>query len=327
MLALFGGGTEWLPVGSDIAGQVDGIIRALLIAGTAVVVILGVTCTFILVRYRKGSHAKRTRVRTATWKIETAWTTVTLVVFLYFFWRGAAVYLDMERAPAGAEVVHVVGRQWMWDMRYEDGRREFNELHLRLGSPVRLVLSSEDVIHSFFVPVFRLKQDVVPGKVVSFWVNPTRAGTYTLFCAQYCGTAHAQMIGKIVVLGPKEFDAWKRGASGSGAATAALGPVGRGRGVYARYGCSRCHDSASGSSAPSLAGLYGSPVQLKEGGVIQADEQYLHDAILLAPKYTVAGYPATMPTYAGIISEPDALDLISYLESLKHAGAPLASTP
>jgi cytochrome c oxidase subunit II len=324
MLALFGSGPDWLPVGSDLAGQVDGVIRGLLIAGTAVVVILGVTSTFILIRYRRGSGASRARVRTATWKIETAWTVVTLGVFLYFFWRGTAVYLDMERVPAGAEVVHVVARQWMWDMRYGDGRREFNELHLRLGTPVRLVLSSEDVIHSFFVPAFRMKQDVVPGKVVSAWVNPTRAGTYTLFCAQYCGTAHAEMIGKIVVLDAGDFDAWKKGGPGSGAATAALGSVGRGRGLYSRFGCARCHDSASGTSAPSLVGLYGSQVRLKGGGVVQADEQYLHDAILLAPKTVVAGYAPAMPTYAGLISEPDALDLISYIESLKPKGAPLA---
>jgi cytochrome c oxidase subunit 2 len=320
ILSLFG-----LPVASDIAGQVDGIIRAFLLTCAAVLLILGVISLFILVRYRSGSGASRARVRTATWKIETAWTTVTLAVFLYFFWRGTAIYLDMERAPAGAEVVHVVGRQWMWDMRYGDGRREFNELHLRLGSPVRLVLSSEDVIHSFFVPAFRMKQDVVPGKVVSESLTPTRVGTYTIFCAQYCGTAHAQMLGKIVVLAPAEYDAWKKGGPGSGAASAALGPVGRGRGVYARFGCARCHESASVPPAPSLDGLYGGRVHLKGGGVILADEQYLHDAILLAPKYPVAGYAAAMPTYAGIISEPDALDLILYIESLKPAGAPLAS--
>jgi cytochrome c oxidase subunit 2 len=327
LLALFGSGPSWLPVGSDEASQVDGIFRSLLIVGTAVVVILGIAATFILIRYRRGSAANRSRVRIATWKIETSWTVITLAVFLYFFWRGAQVYLDMERTPPGAEVVQVAARQWMWDMRYEDGRREFNELHLRLGSPVRLVLSSEDVIHSFFVPAFRLKQDVVPGKLVSTWVNPTRVGTYTLFCAQFCGTAHAEMIGKIVVLAPADYDAWKRGAPGSGAAISALGTVGRGRGVYARFGCARCHDSASGSAAPELAGLYGNRVRLQGGGVVLADEQYLHDSILLAPKYVVAGYPAAMPTYAGIISESDTLDLISYLESLKPAAAPLASLP
>jgi cytochrome c oxidase subunit 2 len=215
----------------------------------------------------------------------------------------------------------------MWDMRYADGRREFNELHLRTGTPVRLVLSSEDVIHSFFVPAFRMKQDVVPGKVVSFWVNPTRPGTYTIFCAQYCGTAHAEMIGKIVVLAGAEYDAWKRGAPGSGAATAALGPIGRGREAYAKFGCARCHDSPSGSLGPSLAGLYGSPVHLKGGGVLQADEQYLHDSILLSPKYAVAGYPPSMPTYAGLISESDALDLVSYIESLRPALGSIAASP
>jgi cytochrome c oxidase subunit 2 len=326
LLALFGQAGDWLPQGSGMAVRVDSIICGLLVAGTAVVVILGALTTFILVRYRRGSSASRAPVRIPTWKIETGWTVVTLAVFLYFFVRGAAVYIDMERTPPGAEVVHVVARQWMWDMRYEDGRREFNALHLRQNSPVRLLLSSEDVIHSFFVPAFRLKQDAVPGKVVSAWVTPTRIGTYTLFCAQYCGTAHAEMTGTVIVLGPAEYDAWRRGADARSPA-AGNSPIMRGRTVYMKYGCGRCHEDPAAARAPSLAGLYGNRVQLEGGRTVQADEQYLHDSILLAPKYVVAGYAPGMPTYAGIISEPEAADLVSYVESLRPPIAPLASLP
>jgi cytochrome c oxidase subunit 2 len=311
-----------LPEASALAGSVDDLIRDLLVAATAVVVILGACATFILVKYRSGSRAARGPVRIPTWVIETSWTVVTLVVFLYFFWRGASVYLDIERVPQGAEVVRVVARQWMWDMRYADGRREFNELHLRQGSPVRLVLSSEDVIHSFFVPAFRLKQDAVPGRIVSTWVTPTRPGTYTLFCAQYCGTAHAEMTGKVVVMAPADFDAWRRGAP---AAALARAPDAAGRRAFERFGCARCHGSAS--VAPALAGLYGTRVRLAGGQVVTADEQYLHDAILLAPKYVVEGYPASMPSYAGIMSEAEALELVSYIEGMRPAGAPLAANP
>jgi cytochrome c oxidase subunit 2 len=326
MLALFGQAGDRLPQGSAMAARVDSIICGLLVASTVVVVILGALTTYILIRYRRGSGANRAPVKIPTWKIETGWTLVTLAVFLYFFVRGAAVFIDMERTPAEAEVVHVVARQWMWDIRYGDGRREFNALHLRQDTPVRLVLSSEDVIHSFFVPAFRLKQDVVPGRVVSAWVTPTRPGTYTLFCAQYCGTAHAEMTGTVVVLGAAEYDAWKRGA-GTHAAIAGDSPSVRGRRVYMKYGCAECHEDPLAQRAPSLAGVYGNTVRLSGGHAMLADEQYLHDSILLAPKYVVAGYAPGMPTYAGIISEPEALDLISYIESLRSTGAPLATLP
>jgi cytochrome c oxidase subunit II len=326
ILSLFGQEGDWLPQGSAMAARVDGLICGLLITGTAVAVILGALTLFILIRYRRGSSASRAPVGIPTWQIETGWTVATLVVFLFFFVRGAGVYLDMQRTPPGAEVVHVVARQWMWDMRYEDGRREFNALHLRQNSPVRLVLSSEDVIHSFFVPAFRLKQDAVPGRVASAWVTPTRTGTYSLFCAQYCGTAHAEMAGTVVVLGPAEFDAWKRGADPQ-ASTAGSSPISRGQAVYVRYGCGRCHEDPAPGRAPPLAGLYENQVRLEGGRAVLADEGYLHDAILLAPKYMVAGYAPGMPTYAGLISEPEVFDLIRYIESLRPPSAPLASLP
>jgi cytochrome c oxidase subunit 2 len=326
LFAVFGQGRDWLPQASGMAARVDSIIGGLLIAGAAVVVVLASLTTYILIRYRRGSSASRAPVGIATWKIETGWTVVTLAVFLYFFVRGAAVYIDMERMPAGAEVIHVAARQWMWDIRYENGRREFNALHLRQNSPVKLVLTSEDVIHSFFVPAFRLKQDAVPGRVASAWVTPTRVGTYTLFCAQYCGTAHAEMTGTVVVLGPAEYDAWKRGA-GPRAATADASPISRGRMVYMKYGCGLCHEDPAAARAPSLAGLYENQVRLEGGRTVRADDQYLHDSILLAPKYVVAGYAPGMPTYAGIISKPETIDLIAYVESLRSPGEPLASIP
>lgn len=326
MLALLGLGIGLLPQGSAIAARVDSIFLGLLIAGALVVLVLTALTTFILVRYRRGSSASRDPVRIATWKIETTWTVATLAVFLYFFVRGTALYLDMERIPAADAVVHVVARQWMWDMRYEDGRREFNALHLRRDTPVRLVLSSEDVIHSFFIPAFRLKQDVVPGRLVSAWVTPTRTGTYTLFCAQFCGTAHAEMTGTIVVLGPAEYEAWKRSGDRRGYA-AGHSSAERGRKAYMKYGCARCHEDPSANGAPLLAGLFGSRVRLEGGRTALADEQYLYDSILLAPKHVVAGYPAVMPSYAGIISEAEATDLTSYIESLPPADAPLASSP
>jgi cytochrome c oxidase subunit 2 len=206
--SLLGIPAGWLPAASGFAPRVDRVFAGLLLASLGMIVLLTVLTVTILIRYRRGAAANRAPVRIATWKIETAWIAGTTAVFLFFFWQGAAIYLDMHSIPLGAREVSVVGRQWMWDVRYPDGRREFNELHVQVGAPVRLLLTSEDVIHSFFVPAFRIKEDLVPGKLVSTWFDPTREGTYALYCAQFCGTAHAQMIGQVVVLSPQAYAAW-----------------------------------------------------------------------------------------------------------------------
>jgi cytochrome c oxidase subunit 2 len=207
---LFATLSERLPDASGFAQRVDGLFAAQLIVGAAMIALLTTLTLTFLVRYRRRATVNRAPVRIATWKIETAWTAGTTLVFLVFFFWGASVYLDMKRVPVTTEAdeIAVVGRQWMWDIRHPNGRREFNEMHVRVGRPVRLLLSAEDVIHSFFVPAFRLKQDLVPGKVVSAWFEPTRTGIYTLFCAQYCGTEHSAMVGRIIVLSPSAYAAW-----------------------------------------------------------------------------------------------------------------------
>jgi cytochrome c oxidase subunit 2 len=321
LLALLDGNPGWLPVASSMAPRVDRVLRGLLAAGIAVAVVLTVLTFIILVRYRRGSAASRAPSGIATWKIEASWIIATVTIFLFFFFEGAGVYADMERIPPGLPEITVVGRQWMWDVRYADGRREFNMLHVRQNTPVRVVLSSEDVIHSFFVPAFRVKQDAVPGKIVSTWFNPTRTGTYALFCAQYCGTAHAQMIGAVVVLSPGDYAAWVRGSPPPEGGTAQA----RGRAAYRRFGCAECHEDPQGRRAPPLSGLYGSLVTLDDGERVRADEQYLRDAILLSPRNRVSGFALTMPNYDGIIGPSDALDLIAYLKSL--ASAPRAAQP
>lgn len=200
----------WLPSASGVAPHVDRIMGRLLGAALVMCVGLTVITLIILVRYRRGTKVNRAPLRVPTWKIELAWSLGTLAIFLWFFVQGVSVYSEMERVPAGLPEISVTGRQWMWDVRYADGRREFNVLHVRLNTPVRIVLSSEDVIHSFFVPALRVKQDLVPGRIVSTWFKPTRLGTYPLYCAQYCGTAHAQMLGQVVVLDDAAYAAWRR---------------------------------------------------------------------------------------------------------------------
>jgi cytochrome c oxidase subunit 2 len=309
---LFSSLSTRLPDASTFAPPFDAVFAGLLIAsGITLALLTALTLTF-LIRYRRGATTNRAPARLPAWKIETLWTGATLIVFLGFFFWGARIYIRMKRVPAAADAteISVVGRQWMWDVRHANGRREFNEMHVPLNRPVRLLLSSEDVIHSFFVPAFRLKQDLVPGKIVSAWFKPTRAGSYTLFCAQYCGTAHAEMLGRIVVLPAAAYAAWLAGGEPSAS------PSGGRRKLFVKYGCNSCHDAGAAVRAPPLDGIYGRDVRLADGTVVQADDQYLHESILHASRQVVGGYAPVMPSYAGVIPESDVLELVSYLKSL-----------
>jgi cytochrome c oxidase subunit 2 len=308
----------WLPQASSIAPRVDRIFGQLLAVSIAMVAILSALTLVILIRYRRGSPAARRPVRWKTWKIEASWITATLAIFLYFYVEGAGAYTAMERIPPGIAEINVVGRQWMWDVTYPDGRRDFNAVHVRLNTPVRIVLSSEDVIHSFFVPAFRIKQDLVPGRFVSTWFKPTKTGSFSIYCAQYCGTAHAQMTGTVIVLDDAAYAAWSRGGNTSAA------PASVGEQAYARYGCANCHGVAA-SRAPSLAGLYGSKVTLADGSQVTADETFLANSILSAPNYRVAGYQPDMPSYGALMSRQEAFGLVAYLKVLASQSGPHGS--
>ena len=323
--------SDRLPEASSFAPRVDGVLAGLLIASAVMIALLTALTLTFLVRYRRGADVNRAAVRIATWKIEAAWAVGTTIVFLGVFFWGASIYMDMKRVPvaADADEINVVGRQWMWDIRHPSGRREFNEMHVCVNRPVRLLLSAEDVIHSFFVPAFRLKQDLVPGKIVSAWFTPTLPGTYTLFCAQYCGTAHSTMLGKIIVLSPPAYASWIASVghevdAGDGKHGAALHPAGRR--LFKQYGCSFCHDPEAAIHGPSLIGIYGQRVRLSNGTFARVDDQYLHDSILHSTQQVVAGYAPVMPSYTGVISEPEVLDLIAYLKSLP-AAAPAPALP
>lgn len=315
----FAGMDGLLPEASSMAPRIDATFFSLVALSAAVVALLGGLNLTFLVRYRRGAAASRTPVRIATWKIETAWIVATTLVFVVIFVVGARAYLDQERPPAEAYVISVVARQWMWDIRQPNGRREFNSLHVPIGRPVRLEMTSEDVIHSLFIPAFRIKQDVVPGRTVDTWLEATRPGTYHLFCTQYCGTEHARMVGEVIVQTPEDYAAWLAAGSGMQSATD------RGRQLFLRYGCSGCHAPASVVSAPPLGGIYGKTIPLDNGQFVTVDGAYLRDSILEPGKQVAAGYKPVMPSFKGIISESDLLDLVAYLKSL--ADPALTSTP
>jgi cytochrome c oxidase subunit 2 len=282
-----------------------------LLTGTVALVLLVLMIGFA-VRYRAGSAAPRVRKASQGRRLEIAWTVIPLLLFLGLYAWGAADYIALYRPDPAAAEVAVVAKQWMWKAEHGNGRREVGELHLPLGRPVRLVLSSQDVIHSFFVPAFRVKQDAVPGRYTSVSFTPSQAGEYRLFCAEFCGAGHAAMMGRVVVLPPAEFARWlAEGPRQPGMAA-------RGFALYRRYGCSGCHDAGSSVHAPSLTGLLGRRVHLQDGRELVADEAYVRDSILLPRKDIVAGFEPIMPSFAGLVGEEELLEIIAYIRESGH---------
>ena len=298
------------PDASSIAPRVDVLFYSLLGASVCVVLALFVVDLYFLIRYRRGSPAPRPPLKIASIKIEIGWMSVTLLIFLCFFFWGAHLYLYEERPPQNATEINVVARQWMWDIRQPNGRREFDQLHVPVDTPIRLLLSSEDVIHSFFVPAFRVKQDAVPGKIVSLWFDATKPGTYRLYCTQYCGTAHARMTGQVIAMPQEAYAKWLTEGN------PLPGLENRGRALFIRYGCAGCHTPGAQIHAPQLEGVFGSLQPIENRQFIRADEAYIRDSILLPEQHIVAGYANMMPSFKGVIPDGELLDIIAYVKSL-----------
>ncbi len=295
---------------SNFAPQVDQIYFALLVLCGAVAFAVAVVALFFCIRYRRGSKADRTPPRGKALRLEITWTVIPFVIFLGLFFWAADVFFGMSRPPAGATEVYVVGKQWMWKVQHPDGRREINEIHVPVGRPVKLIMSSQDVIHDVFIPAFRNKQDVVPGRYTTEWFTPTRPGTYHLFCSQYCGTDHSKMVGWVYVMEPAELAKWLAAQPAPTSLAAA------GERAFHMRGCSGCHAPNSTIHAPLLDGIFGKRVPLADGTFVTADEQYLRDSMLLPNKQVAAGFQPVMPTYQGQIGEDELNAIIAYLKSL-----------
>jgi len=306
------GTAQWLlAAASDIAARVDVLFFSLLALTGAVAIAIFVLMIVFSVRYRAGSRVDRSNPPTNVRWLELGWTFTPLAIFLGIFVWAAVVYARFYTPAPDAMAIFIVGKQWMWKAEHANGRREIDELHLPLGQPVRLVLSTEDVIHSFFVPAFRIKQDAVPGRYTSIRFTPTREGEYWLHCAEYCGTDHARMGGRVVVMAPAAFAQWlERGNSNPSLAA-------RGFELFRRNGCSGCHAAGSSVHAPDLAGVYGRVVHLADGRSVVADEGYLRDSILLPKRDVVAGYQPIMPSFQGQLDEGELAALISFLKENK----------
>jgi cytochrome c oxidase subunit II len=264
-------------------------------------------------RYRRGSKADRSNPPVANFWMEVLWFGGPLAIGLVMFVWGGIVFYQLYDPPPGALEVFVVGKQWMWKVQHSEGRAEINALHVPLGRPIAVTMTSEDVIHSFYIPAFRVKQDVLPGRLTSLWFEPTRIGRYHLFCAEYCGTNHSSMGGWVEVMEPTEFQSWLS-QTGAGPSMADQGER-----LFVQYHCAGCHRGSQIVSAPRLEGVYGRPVPIQQGNEVRftlADDRYVRDSILRPKQEVVAGYQPLMPSFEGQINESDLFKIIAYIKSI-----------
>jgi len=310
------------PRASTGAGQVDALYGYLVVVGVAMTVLIFAAVAFFALKYRRRSpDDPPPKPIHGSIPLEIAWSIIPFFFMLVMFAWGTKLYFDNYTPPRDALDIYVTGKQWMWKVQYPDGQREINELHVPTGRPVKITLASEDVIHSFFLPAFRLKHDVVPGSYQTFWFQATLPGRYHIFCAEYCGTNHSRMIGWVTVMDPVAYQDWLAGTP-PGSSMAELGEK-----LFAQYGCVTCHVIDAQGRCPSLRNVFGNPVQLDDGRTVLADEAYVRESILNPNAKIVRGYKRDiMPVFQGQINEEGLLQLIVYIKSLSTAPRPGAPT-
>jgi cytochrome c oxidase subunit 2 len=299
-----------LPEASENARHIDVAFFSVLGISGAILILLCVLLTAFAIRYRRGSAAPRGPLpKLLQREIEIGWTVATTFLAIFIFWWFVAGTPLPERNAANQLELHIVAKQWMWKAEHPNGAREIDALHLPIGRPVHLIMTSQDVIHSFFVPAFRLKQDVLPDRSTELVFTPTKTGTYHLFCAEFCGTQHSHMTGEVVVMASGDYDAWAR-EQPHGETVQEEGAA-----LFAKLGCGGCH-LPEAKTAPALDGLYGSEAALADGGRVRVDESFLRRAILSPRDQRIDGYKPIMPSYGALLNGPELDVLIAYLKSL-----------
>jgi len=298
---------------STVAGRVDALYIYLIAISVFFSLLIAGLVIYFAVKFRRKSETEIPKPVHEPHALEAAWIAIPFVIAMSMFVWGASIFYSMSRPPAGALDVYVVGKQWMWKFQHPTGQREINELHVPIGRAVRLTLASEDVIHSFYVPAFRVKADVVPGRYRTAWFQATKPGTYHLFCAEYCGTRHAGMIGWVTVMQPADYEAWLSGGGTPGTLAAS------GEKLFEQLGCNTCHRADTTGRGPILDGLFGRQVQLASGQTIAADETYLRESIVNPQAKLVSGYQPIMPTFQGLVGEEGLLQLVAYIKEMKGA--------
>ena len=306
---------------ATLANQVDYLYFFLILNTVFFTLVVAVGVAYFAMRYRRAKHPRAEQIH-GSLILELSWSIIPFMIAMVMFGWGAVVYFDYSRPPANAMEIYGTGKQWMWKFQHSEGQREINQLHVPVGRDVRVILTSQDVIHDFAVPAFRLKGDVIPGRYTSLWFHATRTGEFHLFCDQYCGTLHSGMIGKVYVMDQREFQDWiTTGGEGSLAQ--------QGEKYFQQLGCTTCHRADSLARGPNLAGIYGNPVLLTNGQTVRADEGYIRESIVSPTAKIVAGFQPIMPSFQGQISEEGLIQLLSYIKSLQsqQPGGPVKTSP
>jgi len=294
---------------STIAPYMDALYFFLLGMTVTGVILVGAIVTTFSLRYRKSKSPVATQIEGST-LLEATWTIIPLGIFLVAFVWGALLYFRIYTPPINSMNIYIVGKQWMWKAEHPGGQHEINALHVPTGQPIQLTMISQDVFHSFSIPEFRIKREVIPGRYSTVWFQATTPGEYHLFCTQYCGTNHSVMIGTITVLSPSDYKKWTEES------TSGMSLAQNGERLFASMGCNACHSGNAAARGPNLAAVYGSKLQLTNGSSVLVNEAYLRDAILNPSQHVTAGYAPIMPTYQGQISEDGLIDIVEYLKTL-----------
>jgi cytochrome c oxidase subunit II len=301
---------------SNFAGDVDTLFSFILMTTLFFAVLVTVLIIFAAFKFRRQSANEVGDDVHGNNMLEVGWTLIPTIIAIGIFAWGAAIYVNYRIAPKDTLDIYLVGKQWMWKLQQPNGRKEINELHIPVNRNVKLIMGSEDVIHDFYVPAFRVKMDVVPGRYNTMWFRPTKTGKYHFFCSQYCGTNHAVMGGWVTVMEPAEYAAWLSGESGD------VNPVSAGERLFTQLACVTCHLANGTGRAPSLNGVFGANVLLADGSIVVADEAYIRESILQPKAKIVAGYQPVMPTFQGLVTEEQIMNLTAYIKSLQSQPVP-----
>ena len=311
---------------STLAPRVDELYWFIIAVTAFFGILVSVLVVWFAVKYRTDDPTKIGARITGSIPLELGWSLIPFVISLVIFLWAADVFFDLHRPPDQTLEIYATGKQWMWRFQHLDGKSEINELHVPVGRAVKITFTSEDVLHSLFVPAFRVKADAIPGRYSTLWFNATQVGRYHLFCAEYCGTKHSAMIGWVTVMEPSAYQAWLSGGTEGTLAA-------RGERLFNDLACHTCHVSDGSGRGPSLVNTFGTEALLATGAVATVNESYVRESILNPQAKLVAGYQPLMPTFQGLVTEEQVMALIEHVKSLQTSGgraeaaAPAAPPP
>ena len=314
------GGVYGFGAASGYAARVDAVFLMILLIGGFFFLLTQGLLIYFAVKYRRRrpDRDNETPRITGSHALEFFWVLIPSIVLVAIFYYGWRVYADLNVPPAGATEVHVNGRQWMYEVRYPDGRTAINEIRVPAGKPVKFILSASDVLHGFYLPDFRVKMDMIPGRITTLWVQPDRPGTYQIYCTVYCGSGHSNMLAQLIVMPPQEYARWAAGGGGGPAGAAPEPLAARGGRILKSAGCLNCHAiEGQEKIGPNLKGVFGTKAPLEGGGTRTADEEYLRESIVDPKAKVVKGYPNVMPTYKTTLSPEDVDAVVEHLKTLK----------